>query len=252
MLNLLKKMAFALAFLVIFVAGVTFDAKFLMQNQFSDKELTFSRNVDESIKVEPSVFISEPRFVSSALLRNKSSLTTLEKDSIKNTFNAIINRAKEDGICTGGSYSIEPSYSYENGKEVIVGQNANAKLSCKITKENLNLYNKFLADVDTILETNEFISSVTPAIRESSDPEVAAKNAEILYDKIIQKALSFEKHYSEITNKLCTTKDINFDIPPTLLRANYKTMSMQGDGIALPITDEQNQKLSANVIYMCK
>ena len=39
MLNLLFKSLFALVVLIIFIAGVVFDAKFLSQDQFSDKEL---------------------------------------------------------------------------------------------------------------------------------------------------------------------------------------------------------------------
>ena len=72
MLNLLFKSLFALIVLIIFIAGVVFDAKFLSQDQFSDKELKFNRTITQSVEFIPDQFSANISLESTNALRTRS------------------------------------------------------------------------------------------------------------------------------------------------------------------------------------
>lgn len=253
MKNFLTSLGTGILFLILFVAGAFFNEFLTAEKSFNaNKSINFSRDIEVSKSITPNLFVSEPNFVATEILANKTSLDTDEKAQISKLFSMIIERAKKDGICVGGSYSVEPRISYKDGAENIVGQRVNAHLTCTITKDKLPLYNELLNDIDSILKTSQFVAVSLPSLRAIVDLSEAQKNEEALYDELLQKSLKLEKHYSQTLGKNCSVSNLN--LSPSISRVaslNSMKESTQMD-LALPIVKDEIQKASATVVYICK
>ena len=221
---------------------------------------SFSQELRASNKLTPDTFVSAPRFTASRLLSAKIALNAEEKALISATFNEILARVAQDKLCRGGSYTVEPTFSYKNGVEMPKGQRVEASLSCQIKQNELDAYNKLLNDIDKIAARSGFISMSMPALRAHFDTEVLRANENTLREKLIKTALAASEHYSKLTNKRCELKNLDFSRQSFGSR-NYKMSATAEEAMAdgatafenaLPVVGEEERTLSANATYGCR
>ena len=244
MLNLLIKSLFALAVLIVFVAGVVFDAKFLSQDQFSDKELKFSRTIDESVEFIPDRFSANINIESTNSLRTKAQISTDELGIITATLDKALNLAKNSQICKASTYSIEPNYSYNDGARIISGQLVNFNIKCEFAKNDINKYEGLIKALNEVVKSSEFIAINLPAIAQSSSPTTISQNNEILHNKILNNAIAKAQYYSKELNRNCLLNSLDFS--SAIRPVAYTNLK------STPIESKQNQTLSAIATYSCK
>ncbi|TBR78174.1 hypothetical protein DU472_07035 [Campylobacter novaezeelandiae] len=261
MLTFFKGLGVGFLCLLLFVLGVIFNVEFLNKKKDtnsslnSNRYLSFSRNIEESSKIKPDVFSAHINFWANELLSTKISLTQEEKSQISNTFNQILQRAKQDKFCTGGSYSLEPNFSYKDGVQIPKGQRLNAYLNCNIKPEELNAFNAFINDLNAIVAKSEFISVSIPSLEARFSDELLKESKEKLYDKLLTKSLEYEKKYSSDLNRTCTLRSLNItqrQYGATMPRVLNSSAKMDGVELSLPLVTEGDQKLEAIVSYICK
>ncbi|ANE35070.1 hypothetical protein CHL_1789 [Campylobacter hyointestinalis subsp. lawsonii CCUG 27631] len=253
MKNFLTSLGTGILFLILFVAGAFFNEFLTAEKSFNaNKSINFSRDIEVSKPIIPNLFVSEPNFVATEILANKTSLNSDEKAQISKLFSMIIDRVQKDGICVGGSYLVEPRISHKD--ESIVGQKLSAKLTCKFTKDKFLLYNELLNDIESILKNSDLVSVSMPLLVALADPKEIQKNEEELYDELLAKSLKLASHYSQTLGKNCSVSNLNLislNPLPRAMQLNSAKQSSQID-LTLPIIKDEIQKASANVVYVCK
>lgn len=258
MMNFLKGLGIGLLCVVAFVLGLFFNVWFL--NGTEKKGFNFTQELQSANKMTPDTFVSTPRFVASEFLSTKVSLTTQEKALIAKAFNDILERVAKDKICRGGSYTIEPTFSYKDGIETPKGQRVEARLSCKIKAEELDAYNALLRDIDSIATKSGFITMSMPALRASFSSEALKENEMKLREELINTALATGERYSKLTNKTCELKNLDFSgsFAPRgyLLSAKQAVAeSASADSVyenALPVVGEEERSINAVASYTCR
>ena len=246
MLNLLFKSLFALIVLIIFIAGVVFDAKFLSQDQFSDKELKFNRTITQSVEFIPDQFSANISLESTNALRTKAQIAPNELEIITATLDKALKLAKDSQICKASTYSINPSYSYNDGARIITGQLINFDIGCKFDKNSIDRYDNLITQLNTLLKNNEFISINLPAITPSVSNAVSTQNNELLHIKVLNSAIQKAQLYSNELGKNCVLNSVDFTgTSHPAVYANLKSTQT-------PIESKQSQTLSATATYNCK
>ena len=246
MLNILFKSLFALAVLIVFIAGVVFDAKFLSQDQFSDKELKFNRLIQESVDFIPDGFNASINIESANSLRTKTQIAPDELEIITATLDKALNLTKDSQICKAATYSIEPSYSYNDGARIISGQLVNFNVKCEFDKQNIQKYEELITALNSLIKNNEFITMNLPAISQSSSNLLKTQNSELLHSKILNTAISKAESYSKELNKNCLLNSVDFSTPSRIeAYANLKSATT-------PTESKHTQTLSAIATYSCK
>ncbi|WP_270989618.1 hypothetical protein, partial [Campylobacter helveticus] len=164
MLTFFKGLGVGFLCLLLFIAGVVFNVEFLGKKS-SSNEVELITKAESSIKVKPDIYEAEINFWANEDLSTKLHLSETEKAQISQSFKEILERSAKDKFCTGGAYSLEANFSYENNFKVPKGQRLNAVLNCEIKEGNLSAFNAFLNDINAIVAKSEFIGVSTPALR---------------------------------------------------------------------------------------
>lgn len=255
-MNFIKGLGLGLLCVIMFILGLFFNIWFL--NGFEKKGFNFTQELQSANKLTPDTFVSTPRFMASEYLSTKVSLNTQEKALIAKTFNEILERVAKDKICRGGSYTIEPTFSYKDGIETPKGQRVEARLSCEIKADELDTYNALLNDMDTIATKSGFITMSMPALRASFSSEILKENEMKLREELINTALSTAEHYAKLTNKQCELKNLEFSgsgMPRMYLAKASVAESASADsayGNALPVVGEEERAINAVASYVCR
>ena len=250
MLNLLFKSLFALVVLIIFITGVVFDAKFLSQDQFSDKELKFSRVIQESVDFIPDRFSSHITLESTNTLRTSAQITPEQLNQITTTLDKALSLAKDSQICKGSTYSISPNYSYNDGARIISGQLVNFDIRCEFDKADFNKYESLITSLNSLLAGNEFIIVNLPAIAQASSQAILAQNNELLHSKILKSAMAKAVIYSQELGKNCVLNSVEFS--GASHPADYANIKATAAFSATPIESKKSQSLFAIASYSCK
>ena len=253
MINFFKGLGIGLLCILCFVAGVIFNVQFLKsQNTPKNSAFSFTSNIEVFNKLRPQTFSSSPNFTASNTLSNKESLSSEDKVALTNNFNAVLEKVKQSKICTGGSYSVEPTFLYKDGVQIIKGQRFFASLDCEFKENELGTYNALMNEVDKISKQGGFFSVNLPALNAVFTDKELLENDKILQNLLIKEALNNAQNYSKDINKTCALKSLspeNARIVP-VLRSNL--MSAKADfSSSLPATNEQAQKMSALAQYEC-
>lgn len=258
MINFLKGLAIGLLCILCFILGVVFNVEFL-KTQSENKQINafiFKTQLETSNKLKPNTYLSSPNFSASNLLSNKQSLSAEDKLAITKSFNAIIERIKQDKICSGGTYSVEPTFYYKDGVSNVSGQRFFASLNCEFEANQLDTYNTLMQDIDKIARDGGYFSVNLPALEASFTQEELVKNNQILFQALLKKALEGENNFSKDLNKICKLKDFesqdNAHFAP-ILKASLLSASSKKEGFSssLPVVGEQTQILSAFASYEC-
>ncbi|TKX31523.1 hypothetical protein [Campylobacter estrildidarum] len=250
MLAFVKGLGIGFLCLLLFIAGVIFNVEFL-EKKNSNQALFFSRNIEVNTDLKPDEFYTNINFWANENLDTKITLSDEEKNQITNTFSQITQRAKKDNFCSGGSFSIEPNFSYKDGAQTIKGQKLNANLECIIKENELDNFNHFLNDLNSIVKKSSFVGVSIPTLEPKFSKQLLEENKEKLYDKLLQKAYSYEGIYSKDLNKSCTLKTLKTNLDPNITPRIFaaKSNDMQ---LALPIVKDTKQSLNATALFVCK
>lgn len=262
MVSFFKGLGIGLLCVVAFVLGLFFNVWFLSGAE--KKGFSFTQELQSANKLTPDNFVSTPRFMASEFLSTKVSLNTAEKALIAKAFNDILERVAQDKICRGGSYTIEPTFSYKDGVETPKGQRVSASLSCKIKADELDAYNVLLRDIDIIATKSGFITMSMPALRASFSNELIKANEMKLREELIKTALATAENYSKLTNKQCELKNLDFSgsvaVPRSYLLSAKASVAEDAvaDSVesaysnALPVVGEEERTINAVGSYVCR
>ncbi|KGI55786.1 hypothetical protein [Campylobacter sp. MIT 97-5078] len=259
MLSFFKGLGIGLLCIVCFVIGVVFNTQFLNPKSSSGNGFIFTNELEASNKLTPDTFTSTPSFSASAILSTRTNLTSDEKASIAGAFNEILDRVAQDKLCRGGSYSIEPTFEYNNGLQIPKGQRFEASLTCEIKAEQLASYNTLLNDMDKIAGKSGFFTMSMPSLKAKFSKEQLVNNEKILSEELLKQALSEQERYSNLTAKACTLESLDLNTGnshvPIFRSVALSASSAKADSTfenALPIVGEEDRSLSALVRYRCK
>ncbi|TQR32337.1 hypothetical protein DMB92_04340 [Campylobacter sp. MIT 99-7217] len=258
MMAFLKGLGIGILCLIAFLGGLVF-TEFVFKKSPRDDRLVVNEVIESSLNITPSNFTSNVEFSASAFLSTKENLSGSEKAEITKAFNAILDRASKDKICRGGSYSVEPTFSYKDGISIPKGQRFSAYLNCTISKEQLQIYNTLLNDMDKIATQSNYITMSIPALKASFSEQDLKQSDEKLKEELIKQAQEKATYFSELTQKACTLQNLELssnshNIEPRVLMSSAKASGMSNDSFsnALPLVDEQTRKANASVRYLCK
>lgn len=272
----LKSLAGIIGILVVFILGAFFT--FFIQSpqspnqaptqgaQETQRGLQLSQNLQASIKILPTHFVSNPTLSASSSLSTKVELSSEDKAAISRLFVQILARAEKENFCSGGSYEVAPSYRFDNGQRSVTGFSLHSHFACKIQKEQLNAYNALLSDIDNMASQSGYAILNIPALEPSYEHEHENFKAHQrhLYQNIINQANALAKDYGAILGKACTPKRIDFgqSIRAPMMKAAMADMTVaEASGAApvpninatLPLVQEGREfSASANVSLECK
>lgn len=240
------------AFLAIlaFICGLCF-SNFYPKD--SEQGFSFRQNLYHSSELLPDSFVSMPSFSASSLLSTKINLSLEERGKITKTFNDIIALANENKICKGGSYSIEPTFYYDKGRNVPRGHSFRASFDCEISAKQLQEYNELINNMAKLASLNGLIVMNTPALSAVISSELLRKNEQNSISEILKLADEARKQYSKATNKNCYVKNIDFVNNSIVPRPLYAAKS-NSDIVetSLPVIDSKKIEKTATVTFYCE
>lgn len=257
MISFFKGLGLGLLCIICFVAGVILNVEFLKTQQTPmTKGFTFTSNIEVLNKLTPKTFTSSPNFSASNTLSNKESLSSEEKAALMSSFNAVIEKVAQSKICSGGSYSLEPSFLYKDGVQIIKGQRFFASLDCEFKESELSAYNALMSEVDKISRQGGFFSVNLPALSAVFTDDELLENDKLLERLLIKEALNSAQSYSKELNQTCALKSLSPENARVVPVLRSSLMSAKAGGAAdfsaaLPVTSEQSQKMSGVATYEC-
>lgn len=253
MLAFFKGLGIGFLCLLLFVAGVVFNVEFLNKKELKH-DLYFSRDIEVSNTLKPDILYANINFWANENLSSKITLDNEEKVQIANTFNQILERSKKENFCSGGSFSLEPNFSYKDGVQTPKGQRLNANLECEFKENELAAFNGLLNDINAIIAKNNFISVSTPALQARFSKNILNDNKEKLYNKLLQRSYQYEKTYSSDFNRTCILKNLETSsMPSTPRMLSVKATKVDNDiELSSPLINEKEQSLNAKALFICK
>lgn len=259
MINYAKGLALGVLCVLMFALGVFFDIYFSKNKNVPQNPtksgFSFSVELQSATTLLPDSFVSYPKFSASKFLSTKVALSAEEKGIISNAFNEIIARVGTEKLCVGGSYTIEPTFSYKDGLETPKGQRVQASLSCKIKKAELEKYNDLMNDINDIATKSGLITVSMPALRASFSSESLRENDDKLREMLIKSALQKVGEYSNTTQKACELTSLDFArgfVGARLMSAKAESNADASFDTALPVIDEEERTMNAVATYLCK
>ncbi|MBS4331362.1 hypothetical protein [Campylobacter vulpis] len=254
MLTFFKGLGVGFLCLLLFVAGVVFNVEFLGK-EANSKAMQLNTQIEAYTKLKPDTYEAEINFWANEKLSTTPNLSEEQKADISQSFKEILARSAKDHFCTGGAYSLEANYSYENNLKIPKGQRLNATLQCEIKEGNLSAFNSFLNDINALVAKSEFISVSTPALKASFSNTTLQNAKEKLNDELLNKAYEYEKIYSAKLNKKCVL--IEFNLNQNGIARNFQGVmmsakSLEKEAVSLPLTKEEELNARANLLFTCK
>lgn len=153
----------------------------------------------------------------------------------------------------GGYYSVNPHYNYDNGKN---NQNGyDGIISYNLSSKNPTVLNKFTRELQRFGEKNGFNVSVSSAFWGMSDNQADSDGG--VEDLRLEAILWSNRYAKSLSNKIgknCSVQKINFGTTgnfyrqPMMMKASMEV----GDSAPVPIQDEKNINLNANIEMVCK
>ena len=190
-----------------------------------NESIQIAQNFKASAPIEPTHFYTFLSFSASPELSIKPTLDKEDKASLERIFDSITQKIKQDSLCTGGSYSIEPTFDFKDGKEIPQGQRISASIECNFPIDRLQDYKNLLKSINASLEGKVLLS--TPALEPTTTPERLQEVQFQLTEKILKEVDERLQAYSKQLKKKCKVEEIAFLHPsgmndPTTPPANIK------------------------------
>lgn len=246
MLTFLKGLGVGILCLLLFVAGVIFNEDFLNKN-VKESGLKLSRDIEANAKLKPNRFVANINFWANQNLSTKLNLNQEEKEAIADTFKQIAEHSKKEGFCSGGSFSLNPNFSYQEGVQIPKGTRLDASLKCEFDAENLNVFNTLLTDINAIVDKSEFVAVSTPSLEAVFSNELLKTTKEKLYDELLKEAYVYGENYSKNLNKTCILKNLEF-LPQS---NSFMPVLRDTSTFSLPLIQEQQISVKAKAEFIC-
>lgn len=246
MLAFLKGLVVGILCLLLFVAGVIFNEDFLNKNG-KESGLKLSRDIEASVKLKPEHFVANINFWANQNLSTKLNLSQEEKEAVADTFKQIVERSKKENFCSGGSFSLNPNFSYQEGKQTPKGIRLDANLKCEFDTENLNVFNTLLSDINAIVNKSEFVAVSTPSLEAIFSNELLKTNKEKLNDELLKEVYVYGENYSKNLNKTCILKNLEF-LPQS---SSFMPILKDISTLSLPLIQEQQVSVKAKAEFVC-
>lgn len=182
-------------------------------------EIVISKSFKEMGTIKPQSLFATIEITGSSQLRNIGELENSDRKSITNTLNSIIQDAKKDNICNGGSYSINPIFNYKDESRNVIGQDLRFNLECKFDENSLSKYNAILKTINEKVSQNPLLMLPQPKITSRITQEEINSKKESLFTDFLSSINNIEASYSKTLNKTCsvTKIDSNDDFAPVPL-----------------------------------
>ncbi len=203
-------------FVIVFVLGI-----FLGKQSYPENPslLIIQQDIEVERKIMPDTFYAELIIKGTPTLSKVGTLSPKEQNDIRNTLNAInelVFEAKD--ICSGGSFSLAPSQSYEefvsNGKLTrtpVYGYLVNMRVACEFKESSKATYETFLNKTTALVEQNPYLQHQIPQISPIITRDQIREKTQDMRDEILTKAKQTTKNYGDILKTKCTIADMRFN-----------------------------------------
>ncbi|WP_299548812.1 hypothetical protein [uncultured Helicobacter sp.] len=171
-------------------------------------ETLIKQRLNVIIDVEPKQYSSNLVVSGSKELQKLKSLSLENKNAVIRTFNTINDFLRNDNICKGGSFAINPSYHYKDGKKTQEGFEADFALHCEFVESQRQEYNAILEKIESEVSKNPFLVFAFPKIDLNISKEEFEKSDAFLNTELLKLALEKTKEYGKLTKKKCSIKEI--------------------------------------------
>lgn len=230
------------------------------QKEHRGEGFSLTRELSYTKKLIPNQYRSTPTLRASEYLRNKPELSSQEKGQITQTINKILERAKQESFCKGGSYSLEPLYEFDDGRQKLIGHELNLQLSCTLKSEDISRFNVLINEMDRLASESGFLHFLIPPLHAQINEEDISRAKEEAYEKLLRLASEKAAYYSKVSARTCALEEVIFDDSIDYApRAAYvfagkaEARNLR-DSMELtpPLVQEEDVSLSAHVRYQCK
>ncbi|RDU53443.1 hypothetical protein CQA49_06040 [Helicobacter sp. MIT 00-7814] len=250
----IKTFLFAVFALALFVGGIVFYMLFLQGNalfsRFIKEPMAVEAYVEAQVNVMPDSYVAFPKIKESENLAKKMNLSNEEKAVIDVAFQKVSEKFAQSELCKGGSYTLEPSYSYKDGVKTLSGQRLSADFSCTFKKEEFEKYATMMQEADSISNNLGYFTLIIPTINTALSKEQAQKVRGELEEALFAKIKESEGNFSQHLGKTCRSVKLSFN--ETQLLRSHASMALASNLSAEPIESTQQKQLGAQVSFVCE
>lgn len=175
------------------------------------------------------------------------SLSTKKESAskIKEVLHKAIESIKQDSICKGGAYSINPEYNYNSKKRELLGFAGTVDFECSF---------KNIEEIDTLLTYFDTLKDLE--LRQAPLRWVADKeNLKIAKMSLEFRAIKYAKEYTEILSieeiAKCSVKNVEI-ITDGYTRYEAQPMLMAKSSMPTPTKEPTTINLTANYVFDCE
>lgn len=250
----IKTFLFTVFSLVLFVSGIMFYMLFLqgdaLFSHFIKESVAVETYVEVQVNVMPDSYIAFPKIKESENLAEKMNLSSEEKAVIDVAFQKVSEKFEQSELCKGGSYTLEPSYSYKDGAKTFIGQRLSADFSCTFKKEEFEKYATMIKEADSISNNLGYFTLITPSVNTILSKEQAQKVRGELEEALFVKIKESESNFSQHLGKTCKSMRLSFNEDQLLY--SHDSMALASNLSAEPIKSTQQKQLGAQVSFICE
>ncbi|MBX7490859.1 hypothetical protein [Helicobacter turcicus] len=221
-------------------------------------ETLIKQRLSVAVDVTPTQYSSNITITASKELQKLKTLSVENKNAIIKTFNAINDSLGNDSICKGGSFAINPSYYYKDGKKIQEGFETNFALHCEFKESKKQEFNAILENIEAEVSKNPFLMFAFPSVDLNVSDVDFQKSDSVLNVKLLNLALEKANEYGKLTKKKCSIKEITLgdlgNVDVVALRESRLMQSAKNtlEDISLPSAKDAQKNLWGNVVFSCK
>lgn len=222
-------------------------------------ETLIKQQLNVSIDIRPKQYLSNIVIYGSKELQKLKTLSLENKNTIIKTFNSINNFLDENSICKGGSFAVNPSYFYKDGKKTQEGFEVDFSLNCEFEESKMKEYNAILERIEIEVSKNPLLIFAFPRVSLGVSEAELYNSDSMLNVELVNLALKKAKEYGELTKKKCSIREIILGNVGRIDRekVNMEAYFMQSsknilEDVALPSAKDMRKSLSGDVVFSCK
>ncbi|MGI0440361.1 hypothetical protein ACRE1S_07565 [Helicobacter himalayensis] len=249
----IKTFLFAVFSLVLFVGGIVFYMLFLQGNALfsrfiKEEPVAVEAYIEAQVSIMPDSYVALPKIRESENLAKKINLSNEEKAVIDVAFQKVSEKFAQSELCKGGSYTLEPNYSYKDGAKTLVGQRLSADFSCSFKKEEFEKYATMIKEVDSISDNLGYFTLIIPSVNTTLSKEQVEKVRGELEEVLFAKIRESESNFSQHLGKTCKSVKLSLN-ENQLLRSH---VALASNLSAEPIESAQQKQLGTQISLICE
>ncbi|MBZ7994303.1 hypothetical protein AVCANL279_01465 [Campylobacter canadensis] len=247
MKNFLKGLSLGILLLVFFLFGLV--STKAIEYFTKDNSSSIESEIEVLKEIEFDLFSAKIKISESAFLSKDKDYN--DKEKIEDIFSNISALLKESKICYGGSYELNPNYSYKDGLRSKEGYKINSIISCTFAKNDLEKYRNLLNNLDELANKDNLIVINSPLLEPNLSAAKIKESEEILNQMLKEKLDEKLVFYSEFSKKTCKFakisifSDLNINNTPVML------LKASADVNAQPALKSMSKKMQAQFVLKC-